>query len=120
MKKVICPYCNSQAEYVDSIEVYRSRSYGMIYICFPCKAYVGVHKGTDRPLGRLANAELRQWKIKAHDAFDPLWKSKEMTRGKAYKWLRDNLGIPKEDCHIGKMDVAMCMNVVDLFKHRSE
>ena len=31
-------------------------------------AYVGVHKGTDKPLGRLANAELRYWKKRAHAA----------------------------------------------------
>ena len=31
----------------------------MIYICKPCDAYVGVHKGTDKALGRLANKELR-------------------------------------------------------------
>ena len=34
--------------------------YGMIYYCPQCGAYVGVHKGTDRAKGRLANAELRR------------------------------------------------------------
>lgn len=68
MKEVICPYCGRSAEFVDSIAVYR-RSYGMIYLCRPCDAYVGVHGRSDTPLGRLANAELRRWKIAAHDAF---------------------------------------------------
>ena len=113
--KVMCPYCDYEAQYIDSKEVY-SKSYGMIYCCWPCDARVGVHKGTDRPLGRLANAELRKWKIKAHAAFDPMWKRDGMKRGAAYKWLRDALGVPKTECHIGKMDVDMCMNVVDLFK----
>jgi hypothetical protein len=34
--------------------------YGMIYYCPKCRAYVGVHAGTDRAKGRLANAELRR------------------------------------------------------------
>ena len=43
----ICPYCGNRTEYVDSSVIY-GRSYGMIYLCWDCMAYVGVHKGTDR------------------------------------------------------------------------
>jgi len=56
MQNVTCPYCNNPAVYVDSVVIYR-RSYGMIYWCRPCDAYVGVLKGTDIPFGTLANAE---------------------------------------------------------------
>ena len=59
---VMCPYCGERAVYTNSKEVY-GRSYGMIYLCRPCDAYVGVHDGTAKPLGRLANAELRAAKI---------------------------------------------------------
>ena len=94
----ICPYCNNPAEYVDSSVVYKT-SYGMIYFCRPYDAYVGVHHGTDIALGRLANYELRVAKIKAHDAFDKIfrtglinkiWPEKlpdTTNRKKAYKWL---------------------------------
>ena len=61
MRKVYCDYCGREAEFVDSKIIY-GRSYGKIYLCRNCMAYVGVHKGTDKPLGRLANAELRNWK----------------------------------------------------------
>lgn len=61
----ICPYCHVPTEYKNSIEVY-GVDYGMIYYCPQCGAYVGVHKGTDRAKGRLANAELRRCKIEAH------------------------------------------------------
>ena len=61
----ICPYCGKPTEYVDSSIIY-GRSYGMIYLCRDCRAYVGVHKGTDQALGRLANAELREAKKEAH------------------------------------------------------
>lgn len=75
MKEVYCDYCGRRAEFVDSKVIY-GKSYGMIYLCRCCPgyAYVGVHKGTDRPLGRLADMELRELKKLAHAAFDPLWK----------------------------------------------
>jgi hypothetical protein len=113
MRTVYCDYCGTQAEFVDSKEIY-GRSYGMLYLCRPCKAYVGVHKGSDRPLGRLANAELRGWKNKAHAAFDPLWKSHEMSRHAAYKWLSDQMGLASEETHIGMFDVPKCKLVVYL------
>ncbi|WP_278247013.1 zinc-finger-containing protein [Agathobaculum desmolans] len=73
MKDVICNYCGRKAELVDSKVIYGT-SYGMMYLCRRCNAYVGCHKGTDRPLGRLADAELRYWKKAAHAVFDPLWR----------------------------------------------
>ena len=69
MRKVYCDYCGRETEYVDSKVIY-GKSYGKIYLCRNCMAYVGVHKGTDKPLGRLANAELRNWKKAAHAVFD--------------------------------------------------
>lgn len=48
----VCPYCGRPTEFVDSSVIY-GRSYGMIYLCRDCRAYVGVHKGTDQALGRL-------------------------------------------------------------------
>ena len=59
---VICDYCGTPADFVDSSVVYHGHSFGMIYLCPRCGAYVGVHKGSDKPLGRLANSELRNWK----------------------------------------------------------
>lgn len=109
-----CPYCGELAVLTDSAEVYRGKSYGNIWLCRPCQAWVGVHK-TDpynRPLGRLANKLLRVWKMRAHEAFDPLWKNKVMRRGEAYAWLSKQLELDKDDCHIGMFDVDMCKKVV--------
>jgi hypothetical protein len=95
--------------------------------CAPCDAYVGCHSGTTNPLGRLANAELRQAKIAAHAAFDPLWKfhtfkdgHQSMTRNAAYQWLADQLGIPRADCHIGMFDVDRCRLVIALCRFYEE
>jgi DNA-directed RNA polymerase subunit RPC12/RpoP len=113
MREIKCPYCEAQAVFVDSAEVYGGRSYGMIYLCRPCKAYVGVHKGSDKPLGRLADAKLRSMKISAHYAFDHIWKDGHDSRKGAYKWLAKELGIEGKDCHIGMFDVDMCYKVVE-------
>ena len=74
--KVDCPYCKGQAKLIDSKEIY-GRSYGMVWFCKPCDAWVGTHKNSKkhRPLGRLANAELRHWKQIAHTKFDLLWRA---------------------------------------------
>lgn len=111
----ICPYCHSKSEYRDSSEIY-GRSFGMIYICPKCKAYVGVHKGTDRALGRLADAELRACKIEAHSYFDELFKRGIMKRRDAYRWLSRQLGIPKEYTHIGMFSPDTCRRVVSICK----
>lgn len=123
----ICPYCGNPTEYVDSSVIY-GRSYGMIYLCRDCKAYVGVHKGTDQALGRLANAELREAKKEAHFYFDQIaktnlinkiWKKHipdTSNRNKAYLWLSNQLDIPRELCHIGMFDAEDCKRVVELCK----
>jgi len=82
------------------------------YSCSPCKAYVGCHATSEKPLGRLANSELRKAKSAAHRAFDPLWKSGDMKRKQAYKWLSQIIEIDGKDCHIGMFDIETCENVV--------
>jgi len=116
-----CNYCDKPTVYIDSQVIYGT-SYGYVYYCEPCSAWVGVHKGTDKPLGRLANGELREWKKKAHATFDPLWKRKVIKDGigkgkarrKGYKWLADSMGIGVKDCHIGMFDVDQCKQVVGI------
>ena len=118
-----CPYCGSQAKLVDSSIIYHGRSYGNAWVCsnFPkCDAYVGCHKGTEKPLGRLADKTLRVAKGEAHKLFDHLWRRKmqkegcrvKVARNAGYAWLAENLGIKKEDCHIGMFDIETCRKVI--------
>lgn len=91
-----CPYCGAGVSLQSSTIVYGGRDFGMIYVCDQhptCDAYVGVHRDTDRAKGRLANAELRCWKIRAHEAFDALWKGGAMTRKDASKLPRSGADI---------------------------
>lgn len=116
MRKVICPYCGAQAEYTDSKDIYHGHSYGMIYICRACDAYVGVHNGSDMPKGTLANAELRYWRRLAHAAFDPLWQSGAFYRRRnaAYSWLSEKMVLPKEETHIGRFDIEACKKLINI------
>jgi hypothetical protein len=110
-----CPYCLKPAKLVGGNVIYPHRHDlfdKKFYLCSPCNAYVGCHPGTDKPLGRLADKELREAKSAAHRVFDPLWKSKKMKRSHAYGLLAGKLGISKAKCHIGMFDVETCKRVV--------
>jgi hypothetical protein len=127
----ICPYCNRTTSYVDSSIVYGGLSYGMIYYCEPCRSWVGVHNGTNKALGRLANRELREYKKKAHASFDPIWKTglinkiwpdfvekrkkrKTSNRAKAYIWLAKKLEIEPKYCHIGFFSAITCKKLITI------
>ena len=114
-----CPYCDRESEKVDSSIVYGGRSYGDIYFCKPCWAYVGCHPDGSAK-GSLANSSLREARKSAHFWFDQIAKTKLINkiwrqyipdisnRNKAYLWLSKQMGINREDCHIGMMDENQC------------
>lgn len=87
-----------------------------------CGAYVGVHRGTLKPLGTPANVETRRAREAAHAAFDPMWQkrmklsdlTRTQARGRGYKWLAEQLGIERKACHIGEMTADMARRVVEV------
>ncbi len=87
-----------------------------------CGAYCGVHRGTITPLGHPAGDATRKARQAAHAAFDPLWQKRQRlsgipagrARGKGYKWLAAQLGIDAKACHIGDMDAATALRVVEI------
>lgn len=122
LPEVVCPYCRQNAVLVDSIAVYH-RSYGMIWLCRPCEAWVGVHKGDGKnlPLGTLANAELRRCRQLAHQQLDPFWEKlisdgigKWKARSQVYARLAKALGIDRNECHIAMFDARRCHQVMDI------
>jgi hypothetical protein len=125
----ICPYCGKSSVKTTGNAIYPHlpRLAGKtFYQCVPCKAWVGCHDGTDKPLGRLADAQLRRAKQDAHAAFDPIWKTlveagmgKSAARSRAYAWLAKELGIERSACHIGEFDLTMCQEIVNIVKRAS-
>lgn len=119
-----CTHCHREAELVTGREIYPHRpdlARRMFWRCVPCGAYVGCHhpnkrlgfKGTE-PLGTLANAELRRARNRAHAAFDPIWRSGEMSRTEAYAWLSGQLGLSIDNTHIALLDLDGCHAVIEV------
>lgn len=112
--KVICPYCNSVALLKDASVVYFRTGYGQIYQCPTpeCDAYVGVHTGTIKPKGSLANSHLRNLRKSVHAVFDPLWKNNtQVKRGAVYTAAARVLGL--KEFHIGDMRDKDAQNFID-------
>lgn len=113
----ICPYCKSSV-----LNVPQSYIYGKTYnkkrrlICcknWPkCDAYVGTDDD-GIALGRLADKTLRQFKIRAHEHFDKLWKEYDYERDDLYEELSEYLNIPRKYTHIGMFNPETCKKVID-------
>ena len=122
--RVVCSYCKQAALLVSgggAIYPHRADLFEKkFWQCVPCGAYVGCHGNGDGtvPLGRLANTNLRQAKIEAHAAFDPLWSSGEISRRQAYAWLSSVMRLLPHDTHIGFFDVNQCNEVVAFVNQR--
>ena len=120
---VICPYCGQPVKLTTGKTLYPHRpdlQAKRFYVCAPCNARCGCHGTTDRPLGRLANANLRQARMAAHAAFDPIWQyARHGERKRAYTWLASQLGIALADCHIGEFDLDTCRRVISICAARN-
>lgn len=123
---MICPYCRQAAIWCENKEIY-GQNYGESYMCWLCKgcdAYVGCHCNTSKPLGTMANKELREWRVKAHAAFDPVWKCSKNNkykilndrkrRFKAYRRLAKELGVIR--VHIGESGIEECKKIIEICK----
>ena len=117
---ISCPVCNREAEYVSGKEIYPHREDLYALGFYRCSEhidyYVGCHKGTDKPLGVLANKEHRLWKIKCHAIFDPQWKSKKNTRRHLYSKLSHAMNIPFNKTHFGMFTIDQLMQAYEIIR----
>jgi len=117
-KDLVCPVCGGGAEIVSGKDIYPlakkiSLCESRFWRCVNGCSYVGCHPRTHKPLGTLATADMRWARMKAHEAFDVLWRDKGMRRPTAYRWLAGELGLEYGKCHIGSMDIETCRKVVE-------
>lgn len=70
---------------------------------------VGFHRDRAEPGSSLAAARMA-----AHSAFDPLWQNYGYSRSAAYRWLAEQLGVSKDDCHMVLFDEPTCLRVKSL------
>ncbi len=119
-KKVYCPYCGAEAKLRPASVVYKENtlhSDSYLFVCdrYPkCDAYVGVHKDSKRPMGTLANGDLRNKRIQAHKVFDKMWKSGLMTKWQAYKWLQGKFALNEKQAHIAMFSEYMCDQLINI------
>lgn len=105
-KPTVCNLCGGEVKLVSNSAIYgKTYGNGKAYVCQECGAYVGIVPGTkDVALGILANAKMRALKVACHALLDPYWKSRNMTRGDAYRRLAADMNLPFRDCHFGHFD----------------
>ena len=115
-----CPYCGAPAVCRPASTVYGTGTIdpkGYLYLCsnWPsCDAYVGAHRKDRRPMGTLANGELRHKRILAHRALKKLQMDRHMDKWAAYIWLQANLKLDESHAHIGMFSGQMCDQVISL------
>lgn len=121
-RRVNCPYCRKPAKFMTSKKYYGKDFQRNVYVCHPCNASVGTHGRSNRPLGTLANKDLRHLRKLCHQSFDTLWEGSKntqmMTRLQAYQWLRKSLGIPKKEAHIGRLNILQCRKIIRKIKKK--
>lgn len=120
-KPKICRYCGNTVHLVPAAQIYGTAAVerlGLqgerVYQCQNCGARVGCHRGTDRPLGKIADKALRDKRAEAHRVFDGYWQKRRISRGKAYSWLAKQMGLPKRKAHIGSFEMEQCQRVIQL------
>jgi len=104
-----CPDCGADM-------VLRASRYGLFYGCvnYPrCTGAHGAHRESGLPLGLPASRQTKEWRIKAHDAFDVLWRETAMKRTESYLWLQEVMGLTPADAHIGRFSIEQCKKLIE-------
>ena len=85
-----CPYCKRPGVLRPAAYVYGDNNLDpekYLYVCsgYPsCDSYIGAHKKSMRPMGTMADSNLRNKRIEAHRALDAIWKNGYMTKHSTY------------------------------------
>lgn len=105
-----CRYCGGPVGLYNNSVLYRKPfgTWPYMYLCVPCDAYVGLHPGTDIPLGTLANKALRDASKEHKATFYELVEVLGLDRTEAYATLADKMKIDRAECHFGWFDIEQC------------
>lgn len=78
--------------------------------CVHCKNFVGCHENANqnklRPLGVIANKELKGARVRIHQIIDPLWQNGIVKRGELYAMLTSELGYQYHTGELRSMEEA--------------
>ena len=113
-EKLYCPYCGGLAVLRPAEYVYGERNLNPITICMfavvthPVILILESIKKSMRPMGTLANGDLRHKRIEAHRALNKVVQAGIMTKHGAYIWLQNRLCLREKDMHIGMFSEYRC------------
>jgi hypothetical protein len=127
-----CDYCGASALLVragDDGYPYRD-DHGALWMCSDCQAWIGVFSRSTRnvPLGRLADARLRELKARLHALLEPLAQAKVRrdgcsifeARAKGLRWVMGEIGAELPDKgSIHSIGPDECERVVDFIERFS-
>ena len=85
-----------------------------------CQGTHSCHQSDARPLGVPGNALTKHARMKAHKAFDQLWKKMGMSRTDAYRWLQTIMDLSPDEAHIGRFSEEQCEDLLALLDDHHE
>jgi hypothetical protein len=124
LPRPLCDYCGAHAVLTragDQAYPYRE-DHGPVWLCAPCQAWIGVLARSTRniPLGRLADAQLRDAKSRLHDTLEPLVAGKVRrdrvnafeARARAIRWVSTELGFDPLPPNIHALSLDQCQQAI--------
>lgn len=118
--QIQCPYCGSNAVLRPASKVFGTKAREnnrFLYVCanWPaCDSYVTAHLEDRRPMGTMANGQLRHKRILAHKALQAYRKATNTKKWASYIWLEGKLGLDQQRTHIGMFSDDECDRVIAL------
>ncbi len=85
--------------------------WGYHYTCPHCGVKHRAHPNGE-PTGVPGDQKTAQARMKAHKAFDQIWKSGKVSRQQAYTILRRIMGMTIQEAHIGRFTWEQCQFLI--------
>jgi hypothetical protein len=103
---------------IHKIKLIKNESrFGIRYSCPEDGCETEIWEQYEKDLAHLTFKQRRALAIRksmAHQRLDTLWQSGEMTRKEAYQWLKGEMNLSGDQCHIGLFNEAQCHQVIRL------
>lgn len=111
-----CDFCDSPVNLRENKEVY-GKNFGQwpwIYLCSNdnCKAFISCIKGTYKPVGTLANHELRELRKQISLWLRQLVEEGPFTEIGAKDWCAAWIGVKLDEFKIAKLSVKQCQTII--------
>lgn len=113
--ELICPSCNNPMMQETSKFTYSDGRFKKFWCCHNCSITHSAHPD-GRPVGVPANKETREWRQKAHKAFNKTWQQWGYSQGKAYILMQRLMGMTQQEAHIGNFDKRQCQILIQLLE----